>query len=81
MEAGKPPACTRWVNATKHSHGNAFIRRRLVARDFCEKGGKRDHVLAAISPLGTLKSMLVLSFWENLNVVVVALRRLASAEW
>lgn len=58
----------------QHIDDKTFIRSRLVAEDFLEKGGERDDVFGAMPPLDRLKSMHALSFREDSKVVVVDVR-------
>lgn len=48
---------------------------RLIARDFCEKGGTREDFFAAAPRFDTLKSLLLLSLREGLKVMVVDVKK------
>lgn len=59
---GKPPIGVMRADVINNPDGGAFIRIRQVARDFREKGQKREDLSDATPALDTLKSMLALSF-------------------
>lgn len=50
-------------------------RYRLVARDFKEKGGKRECLFAATPASDMLKSLLVLSLKEGLKVTALEVKK------
>lgn len=57
-KTGKPPTSTRWVGVIQHSVGEAFIRRRVLARGPWRKGVKREDLLSAAPPSDRLMSLL-----------------------
>lgn len=54
----------------KNPDGETFIRSRLVRRHFREKGDQREDIFAMTALMDTLKSLLALSFKDNLTIMV-----------